>query len=103
MKIDADESRTLHNLYVAVHRAHKDVPAVWTDHECNRVLTAIMAAKRFSWCVVGITPNALLQFSKDGFQYKSKQGLTRAHLSPRIKTVRYLLARDNPFTEQEFI
>jgi hypothetical protein len=103
MKIEANESGTLHSLYVAVHRAHKDAPTLWTDHECNRVLTAIMAAKRFSWRVVGITPNALWQFSKDGFRYKSKQGFTRAHIKSRIETVRYLLAKDDPVPEAQFI
>lgn len=103
MDIEAKLSRTLHSKHVAVHRAHKEVPAVWTDHECNRVLTAVMAAKSFSWRVVGITPTALTQFSKDGFQYKSRQGLTRAHIIPRIQTVRALLVTDVPVPERQFI
>jgi len=98
-----EESRTLHALYAAVHRAHKDVPTVWTDHECNRVLTAIMAAKPFSWRVVGITPQALRQFSDLAFRYKSKLGFTRAHIHPRIETVRSLLAPEDPVPESDFI
>lgn len=97
------EIRTLHALYVAVHRAHWDVPEVWTDHECNRVLTAIMAAKSFSWRVVGITPTALKQFSELAFRYRSKQGFTRAYISPRVGTVRKLLENKEPVDENVFI
>src|SRR5258705_2304501 len=98
-----EESRTLHALYAAVHRAHKDLPAVWTHHECNRILTAIMAAKPFSWRVVGITQKALRQFSELDFRYKGQLGFTRAHLVPRIETVRKILKTEEPFPEDEFL
>ncbi len=98
-----EESHALHALYAAVHRAHKTAPTVWTNQECNRVLTAIMAAKHFSWRVIGITPKALKHFSELGFRYKSKLSLTRAHIMPRIETVRSLLATDDPVPEQDFI
>jgi hypothetical protein len=62
-----------------------------------------MAAKRFSWRVVGITPSALGQFSKGGFRYKSRQGLTRAHIKSRVETVRSLLAANDPVVERQFI
>jgi hypothetical protein len=62
-----------------------------------------MAAKRFSWRVVGITRSALCQFSKDGFRYKSQQGFTRAHIKSRIDTVRHLLAPEDPFSEAKFM
>lgn len=98
-----EEAQTFHALYSAVHWAHKTIPAIWTDHECNRVLTAIMAAKPFSWRVVGITAAALEKFAEMDFRYRSQQGITRAHLSPRIGTVRALLATDEPLSQREFI
>lgn len=101
MKIEA--SHTYHALYLAVHRAHKEAPQIFTDHKCNRILTSIMAGKAFSWRVVGITEAALIKFSELKFRYKSKVGLTRAHLIPRIVTVRTLLAPGEPFTENNFV
>jgi hypothetical protein len=97
------ELHSFHALYTAVHRAHKEVPAIWTDHECNRILTSVMAAKPFSWRVIGITAAALKTFAEMDFRYKSNLGLTRAHLRPRIETVRVLLATDEPLSEQKFI
>jgi hypothetical protein len=100
MQIEA--SHTYHALYQAVHRAHKESPRIFTDHECNRVLTSIMAGKAFSWRVVGITEAALIKFFELKFRYKSKMGLTRAHLIPRIVTVRALLTPSEPFSESDF-
>jgi len=37
-----------------------------------------------------------------GFSSKSRQGITRAHLRPRIDTVRNLLLPDKPLSEREF-
>lgn len=101
MKIEA--SHTYHALYLAVHRAHKEAPEIWTDHESNRILTSIMAAKPFSWRVVGITKAALIKFSELNFRYKSKMGITRAHLTARIMTVRKLLEPSEPFNESDFL
>ena len=101
MAIEA--GHTYHYLYLAVHRAHKEAPEIWTVQECTRILTSIMAAKPFSWRVVGITEAALKKFSEFNFRYKSKAGLTRAHLVPRIVTVGTLLAPSEPFNESEFL
>lgn len=101
MQIEA--SHTFHTLYLAVYRAHKEAPDIFTDHECNRIMTAIMAAKQFSWRVIGITEAALKRFSEFDFRYKSKMGLTRAHLKPRIATVRSLLAPAEPLGESDFL
>jgi len=62
-----------------------------------------MAAKSFSWRVIGITPAALSKFEEWGFRYKSGEGLTRAHIYPRIETVRILLAPKEPMPAKEFI
>lgn len=97
-----NELETYHKIYSAVHYSHKLIPQIWTDHECNRILSATMAGKQFSWRVIGITPKALGQFQLLDFKYKSRQGFTRAHLKPRIETVRYLLAPDNPYNMNDF-
>jgi hypothetical protein len=101
--MNSDEPRTIHLLYSAVHQAHKQAPTVWTVQECNRILTAVMAAKAFSWRVIGITPAALDEFATADFCSKSRQGITRAHLRPRIDTVRKLLVPDKPLAEREFL
>jgi hypothetical protein len=100
--MDKDEVRTLHALYSALHQVHKQAPALWTLQECNRVLTAIMAAKTFSWRVIGITPSALHEFAAADFRSKGGQGITRAHLRPRIETVRALMLPPKPLSEDAF-
>ena len=87
-QIKIEAGQTYHYLYSAVHRAHKEAPEIWTIQECTRIMTSIMAAKPFSWRVVGITEAALKKFSEFNFRYKSGAGITRAHLKPRIETVR---------------
>jgi hypothetical protein len=90
-------------LYLAVHTAHAVAPGIWTVSHCTRILTAIMSAKPFAWRVVGVTPAALKKLSELDFRYQSKCGLTRAHLRPRIETVRELLGRAEPLPQIEFI
>ena len=102
-QIKIEAGQTYHYLYSAVHRAHKEAPDVWTIQECTRIMTSIMAAKSFSWRVVGITEAALKKFSEFNFRYKSGAGITRAHLKPRIETVRTLLAPSEPLSEVEFL
>ncbi|WP_439370913.1 hypothetical protein [Bradyrhizobium sp. DASA03120] len=50
---------------------------------------------------MGITEAALRKFAQLNYRYKSKQGLKRAHLRPRIATVRELLRRP-PMSQSEF-
>ncbi len=96
-------TNSFHILYTALHKAHYAAPEVFTDHECNRILTAVMAAKEFSWHVIGITENALIKFSELDYRYQSKQGLTRAHIKPRIQTVRRLLEQNEPMRPEQFM
>jgi hypothetical protein len=98
-----DAPHTYHALYSAVHAAHAAAPHIWTDHHCTRLLTSIMSSKPFSWRVVGITKEALKTLHQLNYRYKSREGLTRAHLRPRIETVQELLKRDEPMSEREFI
>lgn len=100
--MNKDEARTIHALYAALHQAHKHAPAMWTMQECNRVLTAIMAAKPFSWRVIGITPLALQKLSENDFRLKTGHGITRGHLRPRIETVRALMLPVEPLCEEAF-
>jgi hypothetical protein len=100
--VDSDEKRAIHLLYSAVHQAHKQAPSMFTVQQCNVILTAIMSGQAHSWRVVGITPAALDQFAAAGFHSRSGQGITRAHLQPRIETVRKLLLPDEPLSEENF-
>jgi hypothetical protein len=101
--ISEQEAGILYDLYVALHRAHKQNPGFMTDQDVNAALTHIMARKRFSWRVIGITRKALMHFKELKFRYKSGEGLTRAHLVPRIVTVRSLFAPEQPVSQSEFI
>ena len=92
-----------HSLYRSVFDAHQKAPHIWTDHECNRILTAIMAAKPFSWRVIGITRKALDRMAEFNFKYRAGEGFTRAHLTPRIETVRHLISRVEPLGMDEFL
>jgi len=94
---------TYYSLYLAVRDAHAEAPDVWTVDHCKRLLTSIMSAKPFAWRVVGVTQAALKKFHELDYRYRSKQGLTRAHLRPRIETVRELLDRSEPMSQDEFI
>jgi hypothetical protein len=100
--MDKTEARTTYALYWALHQVHKKAPTVWTVQECTRVLTAIMAAKSYSWRVIGITPSALHEFASAGFRSRSGQGITRAHLRPRIETVRTLMNPPEPLSQETF-
>ncbi len=62
-----------------------------------------MGSQAWSWRVVGITHAALQAFMEHDFKHKSKQGLTRAHLHPRIATAALLLAPEQPMSEADFI
>ena len=97
-----EAGHTYHGLYVAVHRAHKEAPGIWKIQDCTRILTAILAARSFSWHVVGITDAALKIFAEQQFRNKSRSGITRAHLKPRNETVRALFAKDEPLNESDF-
>ena len=98
-----DTKKPFHDLYLAVYRAHRDAPEIFTDHECNRILTAIMGGKSFSWRVIGITEAALRKFAEFDFKHIPRQGLTRAHLKPRIETTRTLLSRNPPYSAGGFM
>lgn len=98
-----EAAETYHGMYVKLHEAHKCAPHIWTKQECTRILTAIMAAKSFSWRVIGITPLALEQFSEKSYKKFKNSGITRAHLQPRINTVSQLLDPNTPLTKSEFL
>jgi hypothetical protein len=94
---------TFHMLYKSVHRAHKDEPDIFTLQVCKEILTAVMGRQSFSWKVVGITKGALEVFAKSDFKYKSGQGITRAHLVPRVETVKQLLSESSPYDQDRFV
>lgn len=96
-------AHTYHALYCAVHAAHTEAPHIWTVSHCTRILTSIMSAKPFAWHVVGVTEAALRKFHELNYRYEAGHGLTRAHLRPRIETVRELLNRSEPMSQDEFI
>lgn len=98
-----EAAETYHGMYVKLHEAHKSAPNIWTRQECTRILTAIMAAKSFSWRVIGITPKALEQFAEYDYRKLKNSGLTRAHLYPRISTVSKLLEPKLPLSQTAFL
>jgi hypothetical protein len=97
------ELRALHSVYLAIHQAHKVAPELFTLGHCSTIITALMGSQAWSWRVVGITHAALQAFMEHDVKHKSKQGITRAHLHPRIATAALLLAPEQPMSEADFI
>ena len=60
-----DETQTYHAFYMLIKKSHHELPNRFTPQECTRILTAVMAAKSFSWRVVGITPAALIELVRE--------------------------------------
>lgn len=98
-----NSAAVFHKLYMAVFYANKEAPEIFSDQECTRILTAVMSAKWFSWRVVGITEAALKTYAASDFRHQARNGLSRAHKVPRIKTVRELLSKDAPFDPMDFM
>ncbi len=96
-------SANFHKIYLAVLEAHRESPSTFTHQECNRILSAMMAAKSFSWKVIGITEAALKRFEEINFKRTKGHGIVRAHILPRIDTVKKLIGRDSPFEPEEFM
>lgn len=102
-RIASSDLRALHSVYVAVYRAHRGAPDLFTLGHCTTIITALMSGQPWSWRVVGITPLALQRYKEQDFKHRSKQGFTRAHLRPRIETVQQLLAPEQPMSQMVFI
>ena len=100
--MNSNEAQAIYSQYKALHQAHKLAPTVFTVGWCTQIWTMVMAAVKPSWPVM-ITPAALEEFAKAEFHFHStkQQGITRAHLRPRIDTVRELLTPDEPLSVSE--
>lgn len=100
--INETQKNALYGKYLAIYQAHKADPSFFTLPQCNTELTTVMGGRHWSWHVIGITKAALEIYKQCGFRYKSRQGLTRAHIKPRIETSKKLLNVDTPVTQKEF-
>jgi hypothetical protein len=101
--INRSDLIALHSMYVALHRANKVRPKLFTYGYCTTIVTALMSNSQWAWRVVGITPAALQRYKEQGFKVKSNQGIKRAHLRQRISTTEVLLASKKPLPETTFI
>lgn len=100
--INETQKKALYEKYLAIFNAHKSDPAFFTLQQSNTELTTVMGGRHWSWHVIGITKAALEIYKECGYRYKSKQGLTRAHIKPRIETSKRLLTRVVPVSQEEF-
>ncbi len=100
--INETQKKALYEKYLAIFNAHKSDPAFFTLQQSNTELTTVMGGRHWSWHVIGITKAALQIYKECGYRYKSKQGLTRAHIKPRIETSKRLLTRVVPVSQEEF-
>ncbi len=98
----AEEAACSYELYVALHRSHRQYPQIFTMGRCTAVLTAAMGGRSWSWRVVGITPAALRLFRDSGYKKVARDGITRAHIQSRNKTTSELLQPEEPFSAEEF-
>ncbi len=101
-QIPAEEAAYSYELYVALHRAHRQCPQIFNMGRCTAILTAMMGGRSWSWSVVGITPAALRLFGDTGYKKVARDGITRAHIQSRIKTTRELLEPHEPVSAAEF-
>lgn len=99
----SEEAACSYELYVALHRSHRQHPEVFTMGRCTMVLTAVMGGRPWSWRVVGITPAALQSFRNSAYKKVARDGITRAHIQSRFQTTSELLQPDEPFSAEKFI
>jgi hypothetical protein len=102
MRNPTEEAASSYELYVALHRAHRKHPEVFTMRRCTTVLTAMMGGRPWSWRIVGITPAALTSFRDSAYKKVARDGITRAHIQSRFKTTSELLRPDKPFPAEDF-
>ncbi len=100
--ISNTQKQALYGKYLAIFNAYKSDPEFFTLANSNTELTTIMGGRHWSWHVIGITKAALEIYRNCDFKYKSKQGLTRAHIQPRIETSKKLLCPDLPVSQEKF-
>jgi hypothetical protein len=101
--IDRAELDAMHGVYVALHKSHAVSSARFTLAHCAKVLAAVMSCNPWVWRVVGVTPAALEAIRQSSFRYKSGGGITRAHLRPRVSSVKLLMQTDKPLPVDDFI
>ena len=98
----AEEAICSYELYVALHRSHRQYPQIFTMGRCTVILTAIMGGRPWSWRVVGITPAALQSFRDSAYKKVARDGITRAHIQSRLVTSTELIRPEEPFSVEEF-
>jgi hypothetical protein len=101
--IDRAELDAMHGIYVALHASHSVAPSRFTLAHCAKVLAAVMSCNPWVWRVVGVTPAALEAFRQSNFRYKSGGGITRAHLRPRVSSVKHLMQTSAALPVDDFI
>jgi hypothetical protein len=98
---DAALRQALHSIYLALFGALKTCPDGFTKADATRMLTGLMAARPWSWRVVGITRAALDLLAQHNFRRPPRQ-LQRGHLVDRSTTAHLLFDRKEPASLQEF-
>lgn len=103
MTIRTDQSLRLaiYGVYVALFNARLQCPDGVLDRDMTRLLTGLMAAKEWSWRVIGITPEALEVFAEHDFRRPAGK-LQRGHVVDRVVTARELFQLEKPATIDEF-
>jgi len=101
--ITQDETlrKNIHNIYLALYKAFKACPETLKPHDMTRMLTSLMAAKHWSWRVIGITPAALAEFAAVDFNRPVRK-LQRGHKIDRAITAKDVFDRDEPMGLTEF-
>lgn len=97
-----EEAIASYELYVALHRAHRQHPMIFDMGRCTSILTAIMGGRTWSWRVVGITPAALQKFRDAGYKKLPGDGIQRGHIQSRFKTTAELMQPEEPLSPENF-
>lgn len=91
----------IHNIYIACFHAYQGGTIKF--EMCSTMLSNVMRSHDWSWKVVGITPNALAVYERDGWRHVSGNNIQRAHVTDRKDMVRYVFERVAPMSADELL
>jgi len=98
-----NDAKKLYPIYFQLHQMRKQDPSTFDISRCNKILTGLMGGHSWSWHVIGITELALQKFKDLDYRYVVGSGITRAHLKPRVETVKEVIDASAPLNVDAFV
>lgn len=91
----------IHSIYIACFDSYQSDTIKF--EVCSTMLSNVMRSHDWSWQVVGITPDALAVYKRDGWRHVSGNNIQRAHFTDRKNMVRHVFERDIPMSADELL